>query len=138
MTATANDWIKTDRDAVVSDLARLGISQAAEYQMGLISDRQAAGDTRWDSITLDEMQATLLALANECAMLPMILSSAAAAKLSPSTKDLVGAIVADASMSTHAVERVAQAKLGAVRLVNEPVVDRDDEDTVTYLIVLAR
>lgn len=53
---SADEWIRTDRDAVVQDHDRLGLDGCIDYQMSLIADRAAAGDDRWDEITYEEMK----------------------------------------------------------------------------------
>lgn len=58
----AQEWIRTDENACRNDVERLGVNGATEYQMSLISDRSAAGDTRWDDITAEDMRAALAAL----------------------------------------------------------------------------
>jgi hypothetical protein len=65
MKATAHDWIATDKNACKEDVKRLGLDGAADYQMGLIIDRSAAGDTRWDDITEEEMKEALEEIAGE-------------------------------------------------------------------------
>lgn len=59
---TANEWVRTDAAACRADVARLGLSEAADYQMSLIVERQAAGDTRWDGVTEEDMVEALEAL----------------------------------------------------------------------------
>jgi hypothetical protein len=58
---TAESWISTDTESVKKDVARLGLDGATEYQMGLIADRSAVGDKRWDSVTEQEMREALKA-----------------------------------------------------------------------------
>ena len=55
----AQEWIRTDEAACKSDVKRLGLDGATDYQMSLIVDRSAAGDTRWDGITDEQMRAAL-------------------------------------------------------------------------------
>lgn len=55
----AQEWIRTDENACRNDLKRLGLDGATDYQMSLIIDRSAAGDTRWDEITEEEMREAL-------------------------------------------------------------------------------
>lgn len=55
----ASEWIRTDRNAVIADIKRLGLDAAVEYQMNLIADRKASGDDRWDSITEEDMRAAM-------------------------------------------------------------------------------
>ena len=61
----AQEWINTDKQACIADLKRLGLDGAADYQMGMIVDRSAAGDTRWDEITEEEMREALEEIGNE-------------------------------------------------------------------------
>ena len=58
---TAESWISTDTESVKKDVARLGLDGAVEYQMGLIADRSASGDKRWDAVTEQEMRDALKA-----------------------------------------------------------------------------
>lgn len=60
----AQEWINTDNNACLADVKRLGLDGATDYQMNLIIDRSASGDTRWDEITEKEMKAALEELAN--------------------------------------------------------------------------
>jgi len=62
MKPSASDWIKTDEAAVLSDIARLGLDAASEYQMGLLSDRVSDGDDRWSEISAESMRTALVAL----------------------------------------------------------------------------
>jgi len=55
----AAEWIRTDENAVLDDVTRLGLDGATDYQMGLISDAVAAGDDRWIGITEDEIREEL-------------------------------------------------------------------------------
>lgn len=55
----AKEWIRTDRNAVVEDIQRLGLDDAVAYQMRLIADRQVSGDTRWTSITPEDMRTAM-------------------------------------------------------------------------------
>ncbi len=59
MKAKATEWIGTDRQAIEADIERLGVHEAAAYQMDLIADRALNGDDRWSEITLADMQAAL-------------------------------------------------------------------------------
>jgi len=61
----AQEWINTDKQACIADLKRLGLDGAADYQMGLIVDRSAVGDDRWDGITEEEMRDALAEIGNE-------------------------------------------------------------------------
>ena len=61
----AQEWISTDKPACIADVTRLGLDGAADYQMGLIVDRSAAGDDRWDDITEEEMRDALAEIGNE-------------------------------------------------------------------------
>ena len=62
-TTKAEEWIRTEEQAVRRDVARLGLEAAVEYEMDLIADREAMGDTRWTGITHEEMRAALAGLA---------------------------------------------------------------------------
>ena len=61
----AQEWIRTDENACRKDVERLGLDGATDYQMSLIIDRSAAGDTRWDDIEEEQMRAALEELASE-------------------------------------------------------------------------
>lgn len=56
---SAREWIRTDPQSCANDVQRLGLDDAVEYQMSLIVDCAAAGDTRWDGITEDAMREAL-------------------------------------------------------------------------------
>lgn len=61
----AQEWIGTDENACRKDVERLGLEGATDYQMSLIIDRSAAGDTRWDEITQEQMRAALEEMVSE-------------------------------------------------------------------------
>lgn len=61
----AQEWIRTDETACRNDVSLLGLDGATEYQMGLIADRGAMGDHRWDDISQDDMRAALASMEAE-------------------------------------------------------------------------
>jgi hypothetical protein len=55
----AREWIRTDLHGCLADIARLGIEDAAEYQIDLAMDRAASGDDRWDGLTVEALREAL-------------------------------------------------------------------------------
>ena len=56
---SANGWVNSDRRAAMDDIRRLGIGKAATYNMGLLRERIADGETQWKGITRAEMLSAL-------------------------------------------------------------------------------
>ena len=63
MKATAQDWINTDLQACIKDVARLGLDEAVTYSMDMITERTAGGDPRWHDISKADMRKALAQLA---------------------------------------------------------------------------
>ena len=53
----AREWIKTDPSGCRDDLKRLGLSEAATYQIGMICAAVDAGDRRWAAIASHDARA---------------------------------------------------------------------------------
>lgn len=56
------EWIRSDTESCRSDVARLGLDCATEYNMDLIADRAFCDDHRWDAATEHDMRTALAAL----------------------------------------------------------------------------
>ena len=61
----AREWIRTDPEAIRSDIERLGTKGAVEYQMSLMADSMHSGDARWVGITADDMRAAIAEIVKE-------------------------------------------------------------------------
>jgi hypothetical protein len=58
----ARAWIRTDPQACLGDIERLGLDEAAEYNLDLAQENE---DSTWHTIMLDDMWQALRELMNE-------------------------------------------------------------------------
>lgn len=61
----AHEWIAADLYAVRSDIARLGIMEAARYNRELVKEAISRGDTRWRGVTVRELAEAMRTIAQE-------------------------------------------------------------------------
>jgi hypothetical protein len=56
----ATEWVRSDQQAILDDIARLGIRQAAEYNL-----RLAEMLDEWKGISIDEMEEAIRGIFGE-------------------------------------------------------------------------
>jgi hypothetical protein len=53
----ASEWVRSDQQAILGDIARLGLLRAAEHNV-----RLAEGQDEWKGISIDEMEEAIRGL----------------------------------------------------------------------------